>query len=162
MSEFLQLVPNRVGNVIVIRIRDQKMTNQVGLRQSGLELNQLIEREQHLKILVDLGYVDSISSGVLLKLVGLKSQVRGRDGVFQMCGVGPKTLAVLAVAKLTKCFEIRNDKEHALATFERADDVWPGQNPRRKRRIWQMLLSRVFSRNHRQSDYCRTAASSAL
>ena len=118
MAEYRRLDVSEVGDVTVVRFRDQKIIEDINIQELGRELFQLVEVENREKVLLNFSSVDFLSSAALGKLITLeKKLVKSRDGTLRLSNIRPEIYEVFAITKLNRVFEIKDDEAEALASF---------------------------------------------
>ena len=117
MAEYRRLEVNEVGDVTVVRFRDQKIIEDINIQELGQEMFRLVEAENRHKLLLNFSSVDFLSSAALGKLITLDKKVKGRDGVLKLSNIRPEIYEVFAITKLNRLFDIKDDEADALAAF---------------------------------------------
>jgi anti-sigma B factor antagonist len=105
-----------VDDVAVVGLVDAEIVfEEKVVRVIGEELFDLLDRQNHAKLLLDFSGVRYISSSMLAKLVELDRRVRQIHGRLRLCGLGPTLRDVFAVSHLDQFFEIDQDEASGLA-----------------------------------------------
>jgi anti-sigma B factor antagonist len=117
MPEFRRLHVSEVGDVTVVRFRDNKIIEDINIQELGQELFQLIEAENRKKLLLNFSSVDFLSSAALGKLITLDKKVKATGGVLKLSNIRPEIYEVFAITKLNRLFDIKDDEVDALAAF---------------------------------------------
>ena len=117
MAEYRRLDVNLVGDVTVVRFRDEKIIEDINIQELGRELFQLVEVENRGKLLLNFSSVDFLSSAALGKLITLDKKVKAHAGVLKLSNIRPEIYEVFAITKLNRLFDIRDDEADALAAF---------------------------------------------
>lgn len=117
MAEYRRLTVNEVGDVTVIRFRDNKIIEDINIQELGLELFQLVEAENRKKLLLNFTSVDFLSSAALGKLITLDKKVKATGGILKLSNIRPEIYEVFAITKLNRLFDIKDDEVDALAAF---------------------------------------------
>ena len=117
MAEYQRLEVNEVGDVAVIRFRDQKIIEDINIQELGRELSELVEVEKREKLLLNFSSVDFLSSAALGKLITLEKKVKANAGVLKLSNIRPEIYEVFAITKLNRLFDIKDDEADALAAF---------------------------------------------
>jgi anti-anti-sigma factor len=108
---------SEVGDVTVIRFRDQRITEDRPVREIAEELLDLVQGNNCKKMLVSLSSVDFLSSSALGKLIMLDKKAKARGSVLKLSNICPRLLQVFSVSKLDRLFDIEKDESQALAAF---------------------------------------------
>ena len=117
MAEYRRLDLNEVGDVTVVRFRDQKIIEDINIQELGQELSRLIEVDHRDKLLLNFTSVDFLSSAALGKLITLDKKMKSHGGVLKLSNIRPEIYEVFAITKLNRLFDIKDDEADALATF---------------------------------------------
>ncbi len=117
MSEYRRLHITHVGDVCVVRFRDQRIIEDISIQEWGQELLSLVEVDKRQKILLNFSEVKYLSSAALGKLITLNARVRARSGSLKLCCICPEIYEVFQITKLNKVFEIYEDESEALSAF---------------------------------------------
>ena len=117
MSVYRHLEVNPVGDVTVVRFRDHKIVEDINIQQLGQELFQLVEADNHDKLLLNFSSVDFLSSAALGKLITLDKKMKAHGGTLKLSNIRPEIYEVFNITKLDRLFDIRDDEADALAAF---------------------------------------------
>lgn len=117
MAGYRRLQVNDVGEVCVVRFRDQKIIEDINIQEWGQELFQLVDAENRQKLLLNFSGVDFLSSAALGKLITLDKKAKARGGILKLCNIRPEIYEVFAITKLNRLFDIKDDESDALASF---------------------------------------------
>ena len=117
MAEYRRLAVNEVGDVTVVRFRDQKILDDLNIQELGRELSRLVEVENRKRLLLNFSAVEFLSSAALGKLITLDKKVKAAGGTLKLSNIQPEIYEVFAITKLNRLFEIKDDEAEALAAF---------------------------------------------
>ncbi len=117
MAEYRRLEVKEVGDVTVVRFRDQKIIEDINIQELGRELFQLVEVENREKILLNFSAVDFLSSAALGKLITLDKKVKAHGGALKLSNIRPEIYQVFDITKLNRLFDIKDDEADALAAY---------------------------------------------
>ncbi len=117
MAGYRRLDVNEVGDVTVVRFRDQKIIEDINIQELGHELFRLVEEDNRGKLLLNFSSVDFLSSAALGKLITLDKKVKSHEGVLKLSNIRPEIYEVFAITKLNRLFDIKDDEADALADF---------------------------------------------
>jgi anti-sigma B factor antagonist len=109
---------SEVGDVTVVRLRDQRITEDRKIDQWAQELYDLVDGKDRKKLLVSLCSVDFLSSAALGKLITLDKKTMARGGVLKLSNICPNLSQLFSVTRLDRLFDIEKDEAHALAAFQ--------------------------------------------
>jgi len=117
MPEFRRLHVTEVGDVTVVRFRDNKIIEDINIQELGQELFQLVDAQNRKKLLLNFSSVDFLSSAALGKLITLDKKVKAGGGLLKLSNIRPEIYEVFAITKLNRLFDIKDDQVDALAAF---------------------------------------------
>jgi anti-sigma B factor antagonist len=106
-----------VGDVTIARFVDKKILDENNIQIIGNQLFGLIEEDGRKKILLDFSNVEYLSSAALGKLITLNNKAKTAKGKLRLCGIRPDIYEVFAITKLNTVFDIKPDRDQALAGF---------------------------------------------
>jgi anti-sigma B factor antagonist len=117
MTAYRHLDVNDVGDVTVVRFRDRKIVEDINIQQLGQEMFNLVEVDNHDRLLLNFSAVDFLSSAALGKLITLDKKMKAHGGALKLSNIRPEIYEVFAITKLNRLFDIKDDEADALATF---------------------------------------------
>ena len=117
MAGYRRLDVNEVGDVTVVRFRDQKIIEDINIQELGQEMFRLVEEDKREKLLLNFSSVDFLSSAALGKLITLDKKVKAHGGVLKLSNIRPEIFEVFTITKLDRLFDIKDDEADALADF---------------------------------------------
>jgi anti-sigma B factor antagonist len=104
-----------ISDVTVARFVDKKILDESNIQTIGNELFALVDTDGRQKIIVDFSNVEYFSSAALGKLITLDKKVKTAKGRLRLCSIRPDIYEVFQITKLNKLFDIRENREQALA-----------------------------------------------
>lgn len=93
------------GNVLLVKIVRQQLTDEDNIDQFGQELFTLVDKGQHRRIIVDLARLDYVTSGVLGKFITLHRKLRRQDGALVLCRLQPHVRDIMKASRLLEYFQ---------------------------------------------------------
>ena len=117
MAGYRRLDVNEVGDVTVVRFRDQKIIEDINIQELGQEMFRLAEEDRREKLLLNFSSVDFLSSAALGKLITLDKKVKAHGGTLKLSNIRPEIFEVFTITKLDRLFDIKDDEADALADF---------------------------------------------
>ena len=117
MAPYRRIDLEEVGDVAIAHFRDQKIIEDLGIQELGQELFQLVEVENHKKLVLNFSTVDFLSSAALGKLITLDKKMKAADGMLKLCNIRPEIYEVFAITRLNRLFDIKDEEADALAAF---------------------------------------------
>lgn len=106
-----------VADVVIVHLAASRILDESNVAQISEHLFALVEGEGCRKLLVDFSAVEYLSSAALGALITLDKKLKAATGRMRFCGMDPKIHQVFAVTRLDKIFDIREDRQAALADF---------------------------------------------
>ena len=104
------------GPIVVATLTDEKILDEQQLQSLEGSFIPLIEQNDKIKLIIDFGKVQFLTSSVLGLLIRISKKVYEAEGVLRLCSINPKILEVFKITRLDKIFEI----------FPSADDAAVG------------------------------------
>ncbi len=117
MTGYKRLDINEVGDVTVVRFRDQKIVEDINIQELGQEMFRLVESDNCKKLLLNFSSVDFLSSAALGKLITLDKKMKAAGGVLKLSNIRPEIYEVFVITRLNRLFDIKDDEADALAAF---------------------------------------------
>jgi anti-sigma B factor antagonist len=117
MTGYQRVELNQVGAVMVVRLRDYKIVEDINIQELGQELFQLVEVENCGKLLLNFSAVEFLSSAALGKLILLDKKVKAHGGVLKLCNIRPEIYKIFEITSLNRLFDIKKDEAAALKAF---------------------------------------------
>ena len=106
-----------VGSVKVINFLSGRIREEREVFKTLEELGQYIEANLGSKLLINMKSIEYLSSAGLGLLVGLLKKSRKTSGQFKICCLQESIFELFEVMRLTKIFEIFDNQQEALKTF---------------------------------------------
>ena len=107
----------QVGDVTIVRFRDQSITESRGIEEIAQELFHLVEEEDRQKLVVSLASVNCVSSAALGKLIILNRKATARGDALKLSNMNADISVVFSVTQLDRLFDIEEDEDHAIRAF---------------------------------------------
>ena len=105
------------GGVHVVNFLDRKILDESNIVEISNELFDLVDKNKGIKLCLNFGNVQYLSSTVLGKLITLNTRVNEDNGKLVLCAIRPQILEVFKITKLTKLFDIVDDEATALTHY---------------------------------------------
>lgn len=112
-----QLEITSEGDVTIARFVDQRITDDLSLKQFGDELSSLASSGEHKKLLLNFENVEFLSSAALGKLISVKKKAAQSGTRLILCSIRPVPFQSFEITNLDKVFEIADDQEAAFSMF---------------------------------------------
>ena len=105
------------GDVHIVHFLDRKILDESNIVELSNELFDLVDKNKGIKLCLNFGNVQYLSSTVLGKLITLNTRVNEDNGKLVLCAIRPQILEVFKITKLTKLFDIVDDEATALTHY---------------------------------------------
>lgn len=112
-SGFKHLALDEQGRVSVVRFKQNRLVDDMLIRDVGKELFSLIESGRS-HLLIDLKGVEYVSSGMLGKLITVLRRIEDSKGRLGICSIGADVQDVFRISKLDTYFKIFDDSSTAV------------------------------------------------
>ncbi len=109
----------RTRGVLQVHFADRNILDEASIDHIGEQLKGLIQTEEEPKILLNFSNVEHLSSSALGMLITLNKSVRQQGGVMKLSNINSQIHEVFSITRLDRMFEIFDDAERALATFQK-------------------------------------------
>jgi anti-sigma B factor antagonist len=112
-----RLDTEEVNGVTVVNFVDRKILDEQNIQKIGEELFGLVDGQNRVKILLNFGNVEYLSSAALGKFITLNKKVQAAGGKLILCNIDPNIYEVFEITKLNKLFNIQKEEQAALQAF---------------------------------------------
>jgi len=106
-----------IGDITVVNFLDKKILDDQNIQVIGDQLNSLVDELGRLKVLLNFGNVEFLSSAALGKLIVLNRKLGDAGGKLVLCNIDPNIYEVFEITKLNKVFTITKDEQSGLQAF---------------------------------------------
>ena len=118
MSEELsRLIVSFQDDVLVVEFADPRIVDDVAIAQISYQLNSLLEQRPGVRILVDFGGVQQMSSSALGFLVSFAKKLEAAGGQLKLCNIDPQVYQAFVITRLHRVFEVHDSSHAAFAAF---------------------------------------------
>jgi anti-sigma B factor antagonist len=97
----------------IISFTDEKILEESDIKALQDSIMSVVEQTERIKLILDFGNVQFLSSAVLGLLIRLSKRIYENDGKLRLCNINPKIHEVFKITRLTKIFDIYKDIESA-------------------------------------------------
>ncbi len=101
-------------NATIITFTDEKILEENDINALQESIMSVIEQTKKIKLVLDFCNVRFLSSAVLGLLIKISKKVYEHDGQLKLCQINPKIYEVFKITRLTKIFDIYQDREDAI------------------------------------------------
>ena len=123
MSEVSLISFEKHGPVVLGRIEAASVLDAMNVSHFGSELMAFVEANEGVRLLLDFGNVDYLSSAVLTELLRINKKVTSTNGSFRLCSLNRDIRKVFETTNLDKMFVIYDSAGDGLKRFQRAIEV---------------------------------------
>ena len=113
-----RLVVREEDNIVKVSFLDRNILEEAYIQQIGDEISSLIEESTNPKILLNFANVEHLSSAALGTLITINNKVRQKGGQLRLSNIDPQIYEVFVITKLNKLFQIHEEADAALASFQ--------------------------------------------
>ena len=106
------------GEVTRVEFLDRNILEEASIQQIGDELAQIVDRQNNPKLLISFSNVEHLSSAALGTLITINNKIRQKGGQLRLANIDPQIHEVFVITKLNKLFQIHEDSEQAMASFQ--------------------------------------------
>jgi stage II sporulation protein AA (anti-sigma F factor antagonist) len=106
---------------VVAKFVDQRILDDVVIRAVGEHLTDLVERQGHVRLVLNLRNVEFLATEMLARIIQIKrGMLRRGEGDIKLCCVEPHLLKCIKDLSMHKLVEVHEDEASALKSFERS------------------------------------------
>jgi stage II sporulation protein AA (anti-sigma F factor antagonist) len=109
---------DRRDDVAVATFVPAKLTDEDNVERLGQDLNALVEKLQHRRVILDVGSIEYVTSSVVGKWIMLHRKLDREGGKLVMCGIRPSLADILGAAKLMTYFTVADDPQTARSALD--------------------------------------------
>jgi len=103
--------------VTVAVMTDEKILEEEQIQSLEKTFMPLIEQAGKIRLLIDFGNVQFLTSSVLGLLIRINRKVYQSEGKLRLCSINPKILEIFKITRLDKVFEIFPNRQEAMDGF---------------------------------------------
>ena len=108
-------------NATIVTFTDEKILEEKDVQALRESIMSVIEQAERINLILDFCNVRFLSSAVLGLLIRVSRKVYERDGQLRLCNINPKIYEVFKITRLTKIFDIYEDREGATESLSAAE-----------------------------------------
>lgn len=113
-----RLAINREGDVVRIDLLDRNILEEMYIHAIGVEIGQVIDSNAVPKIVINFGNVEHLSSAALGALININNKILEKGGQLRLSNIDSRVYEIFVITKLNKIFQIHEDHEQAVKSFE--------------------------------------------
>ena len=112
-----ELLVQRYKDVTVINFQNVSVLDSANIEALGRNLMDLVEKQDHRKVVLEFSAVKFMSSQALGVLLQLKRAMDPVKGTIVIAGIRPELHKVFKITNLHKLFTFKDDLDKALAEY---------------------------------------------
>jgi anti-sigma B factor antagonist len=97
---------------------ERNILEEASIQQIGEEIAHQIDSQPNPKILIDFTDVEHLSSAALGTLITVNNKIRQKGGQLRLANIDSQIYEVFVITKLNKLFQIHDDAEQAVDSFQ--------------------------------------------
>ncbi|MFB0552941.1 MAG: STAS domain-containing protein [Phycisphaerae bacterium] len=105
----------------IVSFTDEKILEERDIKALQDSIMSVVEQTKRIKLILDFGNVQFLSSAVLGLLIRLSKRIYEHDGQLKLCNINPKIFEIFKITRLTKTFDIYKDVESAVEDLSQAN-----------------------------------------
>jgi anti-sigma B factor antagonist len=118
MAGIPRLEIEEIGDVLVVRLLDTRITNPMEIEEFGRQLYGILDCKNHAKVVIDFSPVEFVSSATIGKLISLHRRLKVAKSALRLCNLRREVREILRFCNLDRVFDIREDQAAAIASFQ--------------------------------------------
>lgn len=111
------LIISQFKDITVINFQNVSVLDSANIEALGRTLLELVQKQDHRRLILDFGAVKFMSSQALGVLLQLKKAIDAVHGTIIIAGIRPDLHKVFKITNLHKMFTFANDTDEALGEF---------------------------------------------
>ena len=123
MTEGTQLLVEQAGEVSIVGFSEPTLLNAYHVNESAKELYNLIEKQGHRWIVLDLSTIKMLSSQTLGVFLNTRQKLEKLGGKVVISGIDPKLSRVFRITNLDSMFEFFSDTSLAVESLKKCISV---------------------------------------
>jgi anti-sigma B factor antagonist len=101
----------------IVTLTDEKILEETDIQALRESIMSVIEQAERINLILDFCNVRFLSSAVLGLLISVSKKVYEHDGQFRLCNINPRIYEIFKITRLTKIFDIYDDREGAIESI---------------------------------------------
>jgi len=115
-----QLMSVTNQEVLVVYVNEARVLDAAMIRDLADQLEQMMNKAEHGKLLINFGRVQFMSSAMIGTLIGLIKKCKAGKVKLKMSNISDGIMEVVKLVRLDKMVDIYPDEEQALAAFSKS------------------------------------------
>jgi anti-sigma B factor antagonist len=114
-------------NSTIVMLMEEKILQEVDIQVLENSIMPLIEESGKIKLVMDFCNVRFLTSSALGLLIRISKKVYESEGSLKLCSIDPKIFEVFRITRLDKVFDIYDELDQAVDSFESQTDAECGK-----------------------------------
>ena len=114
MLSHCQLEVGKSGDLIVVRLGNHRVLDELTVNEISDELLGVADRPDCHRLLLDFSGVAQLSSAMLAKLLKLRRKMESKGEKLRLCGLNSQLRSVFTTTKLDRIFDITDNEVGAI------------------------------------------------
>ena len=110
----------RQGDTVQVEFTTRKILDEANIAEIGERLSEVVEKEEHPRIIISFAAVDHLSSAALGTLIIINNKVKQRNGQLRLSNINPQIYEVFSITRLNKLFRIYPTIQEAQQSLQPA------------------------------------------
>ena len=111
------IMSQKNDDVLVVYFTESRILDEATIQTLGAELEQMANRAEEGKLLLNFENVRFMSSAMLGKLVSLNKKCKTEEIDLKLCNISKDIMEVFKLMRLNKLLDLRSDEDKALSAF---------------------------------------------
>ena len=111
-------------SIAIVTILESRILDENNIADLGRQLMDLVKKQYMIKMIIDMGAVQYLSSAVLRQFIALYKAIKEEKGDLRLCRVNPEVREVFKITQLDKMIEIKDDLDSAINAFKERKGGW--------------------------------------
>ena len=111
------IMSQKNGDVLVVYFTESRILDEATIQTLGADLEQMANRAEEGKLLLNFENVRFMSSAMLGKLVSLNKKCKTEEIDLKLCNISKDIMEVFKLMRLNKLLDLRSDEDKALSAF---------------------------------------------
>jgi|TARA_B100000809_G_C15124838_1_gene525768 anti-sigma B factor antagonist len=111
------IMSQKNGDVLVVYFTESRILDEATIQTLGADLEQMANRAEEGKLLLNFENVRFMSSAMLGKLVSLNKKCKTEEIDLKLCSISKDIMEVFKLMRLNKLLDLRSDEDKALSAF---------------------------------------------
>jgi len=102
------------NDIAIVTFTTSRILDQSNVQQLGEELDELLDKHQLKKLVLNFENIHYMSSAVMGKLVSLHKKLKAASGDVKLCNISPGILEIFSIMRFDRLFDIRQSEDQAV------------------------------------------------